>query len=325
LGDAVLLTPALRAIKERFPADSLHVLVAEEAAPLLRHLPWVERVWAYSRRRGKANWRQTWPLIRTLRRERFDLSVDFWGNDRGAIISRMCGARERLGTLQAGGFLGRRFCYTKTVMLVHGEHQCLSNFRVLAALNIAMPQQAELEIYADPALDGAAAEVLPRPAILCHVATSQPKKDWPIARWAEFHRLVVAAGHEVVFSSGVAPRERALLDEWKKLVPQAMALPATPDLPMFLAVTKRARLFVSGCTGPLHFAAGLGVPTIGLFGPTSPALWAPLGPKHQFEQAARCACSGDTAVCGSPNPCMAAITAEAVMRRVSRAFEMVTT
>ncbi len=56
----------------------------------------------------------------------------------------------------------------------------------------------------------------------------------------------------------------------KKLAPDAEILPFIPELPLFLAVLQRATLFISGDTGPLHFAAALGVPTISLFGP-SPA------------------------------------------------------
>jgi ADP-heptose:LPS heptosyltransferase len=93
-------------------------------------------------------------------------------------------------------------------------------------------------------------------------------------------------------------------------------LPVVPDLPTFLAVLKRARLFISGDTGPLHFAAGLGVPTIGLFGPSPAGKWAPLGPGHRVLQTDNCTCGGDTAVCLSASPCMAAILPEAVVRLV---------
>lgn len=71
-GDAVLMTPALRAMRERFPQSELHVLIPEEVAPLLRHLPWLNRVWPMPRRRGRMSLTQTWPVIRALRRERFD-------------------------------------------------------------------------------------------------------------------------------------------------------------------------------------------------------------------------------------------------------------
>ena len=58
------------------------------------------------------------------------------------------------------------------------------------------------------------------------------------------------------------------MDELKKLAPAAPVLPPVPELALFLALLKRAGVFISGDTGPLHFAAGLGVPTIALFGPS---------------------------------------------------------
>jgi ADP-heptose:LPS heptosyltransferase len=163
-------------------------------------------------------------------------------------------------------------------------------------------------------LAGVAAKILPRPVTLCHLATSQPKKEWPLAHWAELYRRAVAAGHELVFCTGVAPREQALLENFKQQVPGAPVLPIIADLPTFLAVLKGARLFISGDTGPLHFAAGLGVPTIGLFGPSPAGEWAPLGSQHRALQAENCACGSDTSVCLSAIPCMAAIAPEAVLR-----------
>ena len=319
LGDAALMTPALRAIRGHFPNAALNVLVAEEVAPLLQHLPGLARVWAFPRRRGKAKPSRSWPVIRALRRERFDRSIDFGGNDRGAVVSFLCGARQRLGPLWPGGFLGRRFCYTHTHRLVKGQHQSLTNLQLLSAWGIAAPDCPRIEICADPGLAKLAEQLLPRPAILCHVATSQPKKEWPLAHWAELYRRATTAGHELVFSTGITPREQALLADLKRLLPSVPALPALPDLPIFLAVLKRARLFVSGDTGPLHLAAGLGVPTIGLFGPSPACKWAPLGKQHRALQADQCSCGTDTSVCRSANPCMAAVSPEAVLRLVLEA------
>src|SRR5271154_1987429 len=93
LGDTVLLVPALRAIRDRHPDCELHVLVPEEAGPLLRHLPWLTRLWLMPRKRGRARFKQTWPVLRALRAERFDRSVDFSSNDRSAIMTFLCGAR----------------------------------------------------------------------------------------------------------------------------------------------------------------------------------------------------------------------------------------
>jgi len=83
-------------------------------------------------------------------------------------------------------------------------------------------------------------------------------------------------------------------------------------------VLKRARLFISGDTGPLHLAAGLGVPTIALFGPSSPQQWAPLGEQHRALQGAPCSCSTDSALCRAPRPCMAAISPDAVLQLIAQ-------
>jgi ADP-heptose:LPS heptosyltransferase len=73
---------------------------------------------------------------------------------------------------------------------------------------------------------------------------------------------------------------------------------------------------VSGDTGPLHFAAGLGVPTVALFGPSSAAQWRPLGRGHQVLDSGLCACGGDAPVCQSATHCLAAISPEQVLERL---------
>ena len=308
LGDAVLLTPALRALRKQFPDAELHLLVPEEIAPILRHLSWFNRVWPIPRRRGSASPGKTWPIIRALRRERFDRSVDFASNDRGAILSLLIGAKKRLGWDERGGFLGRRFCYNQRVAPETTEqHESARMMRLLAAWDIAS-DSLEPEIRSDPTLDAAAAQLLPGRAILCHIASSQPNRQWPVRHWAEFYQLAVAAGLRIVFTTAAGARERALTDELKKIAPAAPVLPAVPDLSLFLAVLKRAEVFISGDTGPLHFAAGLGVPTLSLFGPSSPSRWAPIGKLHRMLKGSPCPCGPGVSICQSADFCLAAIT-----------------
>jgi ADP-heptose:LPS heptosyltransferase len=315
-GDAVLLTPALRALHEHFPSAQLHLLVPEEVAPIFQHLPWLNRVWPMPRRRGSASLRQTWPVIRALRREHFDRSADFASNDRGAILSFLIGARHRLGRLERGGFWGRRFCYNQRVAPeTKVQHESARLAHLLSAWGI-VPSPLEAEIRSDPALAAAAEPLLPPGTILCHVASSQPKKEWPLHHWAEFYQLAAATGLRVAFTTAVGVREQQLMAELKKTLPDAPVLPAIPGLPLFLAVLNRAEVFVSGDTGPLHFAAGLGVPTISLFGPSSAAKWAPVGSRHQVLAGSPCQCDGNWAVCQNASHCLAAITPEQVFERL---------
>jgi len=190
LGDAVFITPALRALKERWPAAELHVLVAAEVAPLLENLPWIKKVWPLPRTRGQARLRETWPVIRALRRERFSRSVDFGGNDRGAILSFLSGAKIRLGESSCSPKLLKRIGYTDKFPAEQlPESWVQRHFKLLSAWSVPPPATALLEIVADPKLAVAAEKLLPGKFVLCHLATSQPKKEWPVAQWAEFYRL----------------------------------------------------------------------------------------------------------------------------------------
>jgi ADP-heptose:LPS heptosyltransferase len=177
----------------------------------------------------------------------------------------------------------------------------------------------EAEIRADPALADAAKQILPdERAIICHVASSQPKKEWPLGHWAKLHRLATAGGRKMAFTTARGEREQSLMIELKKQAPDATILPLINELPLFLAVLKRAAVFVSGDTGPLHFAAGLGVPTISLFGPSAAERWAPIGPRHQALAGTKCVCDVHLPVCTNISHCLAAITPEQVLDSLSK-------
>jgi ADP-heptose:LPS heptosyltransferase len=265
------------------------------------------------RKRGHTNAEKTWPIIRALRREHFSRSIDFAGNDRGAILSLLIGARQRLGWSQPGGFFGRKFCYNQRVVLDEKlEHESARLAHLLSAWAIK-PLSLQAAIRADPALASAAEKILPGQTVLCHIASSQPRKEWPVTHWAKFHELATAKGLRVAFTTATGEREQSLMTGLKKLAPDALVLPAISELPLFLAVVNRAAVFVSGDTGPLHFAAGLGVPTISLFGPTSPARWAPVGEQHQILTGSPCGCIANSAVCQSASHCLAAISPAQVL------------
>ncbi len=318
-GDAVLMTPALRALREHFPQSEIHLLVPAEISPLFQHLPWLTRVWAMPRRRGRASLAETWPLIRALRREKFDRSVDFAGNDRGAILSRFIGARRRLARAEGGGFFGRKFCYTERVAPEKiPQHESRLLFHVLSAWQVPPPSSFEAEIHTDPALEKSVVAPFPPRTVLCHVTTSNDKKQWPVAHWARLYQLAHAAGVNLMFSTGRGAREQQVLAEIKTIVPDAPVLPTDPNLATFLVWLKRAAVFVSGDTGPLHYAAALGVRTIGLFGPSPAAQWAPIGGQHTALQGTPCTCSGLTESCHSASHCIAAVSPAMVLERLQK-------
>ncbi|MEM9227024.1 MAG: glycosyltransferase family 9 protein [Verrucomicrobiota bacterium] len=312
LGDVAILSPSLRALKDQYPEAQLDCLVAEEAVPIIKHLPWINHVYGLPRKRGKSSLKETWPLLKQLRRNRYDLSVDFVGNDRGALVSRVIGADTRLGPDVPLGFWGRKHCYTQRISEgAMGAHEILRDLHILSALEIRPPDQIKTELVSDPSLTEWAHKQLPRGAILCHLSTSMPKKEWPIHRWVEFYHSKEALQERFVFSSGPSAREQALLDELQGAISgQLKLIRKIPDIAHLMALIDAAAGLVCGDSVPGHLAAGLKTPVLVLFGPTSVQQWEPRGDRVAWLWAGPCDCYGHPHVCQQPERCTGRIQAD---------------
>lgn len=323
LGDAVFITPALLAIKEQFPNAELHVLVAKEVAPILINIPWITKVWAMPRARGKLNLSETWPFIMSLRRENFERSVDFGGNDRAAVISFLIGAKIRTAPTNTRKRLLKRIALTQLI-----EDKDLPKPWVPRHLKLLFlawhtpePSSLRLNIVSDSTLADQAKKLLQNRTILCHVGASQSKKEWPIESWGEFYKQATDKNYDIIFSAGTSNREQAIVVEIKNRIPNAKILPKINDLNLFLAVLNEADLVIAGDTGPLHFAAGLGIKTLGLFAcENSMQEAAPNYQKHEYVSFSPCSCIGELAhfeACQSIKSCISQISVNSVLKQLS--------
>ena len=326
LGDVAVAVPAMRALKESRPGEELHILVAEEAVPIVRHLPWVTRVWGLPRKRGKAKLSKSLPLIAALRGQRFALSVDFVGNDRGALLSLLIGAKERVGLVTELGFWGRRRCYNRPVLEETipsvDVHESERHLRLLREFGADQSASCALEVHAAGSLAEEAMGLLEANSVVAHLSTSQPKKEWPVEYWRDLYVKARNAGVRVVFASGPSEREQALLGALQEIEPEAPVLGRVSSLDLYLAVLARARAFISGDTGPLHFAAGLGVPTLSLFAATDARRWAPLGEQNRCLTGSGCHCSGHAHVCIHAKPCIRTLKVESVWAELQRLLQI---
>jgi ADP-heptose:LPS heptosyltransferase len=184
----------------------------------------------------------------------------------------------------------------------------------------------QMLIVANPLLASQAKQLLQDHQIICHLGTSQKKKEWPIARWVEFYQLAIKAGYSIAFSAGNNERERDLITELKKALPDAFELPPVNDLAMYLSVLNQAKMVISGDTGPLHFAAGLCVKVIGLFGTEDSVRHAaPIYEDYELAMSTPCTCVGERSqfvTCQSPSPCMYSISAQQVFERLQERYPL---
>jgi ADP-heptose:LPS heptosyltransferase len=321
LGDTVVSIPTLVAIRQRFPDCELHAVVPEASVPLLRHHPALNRVWGVPRAPGKAQFRAYWPIIRKLRAEKFDKCVDLGGNDRSAIVMFLSGARERLGALHDQGFWGKRWLFTRPVTaLPEDRHESLRLLHTVSPWNISPPEKIQINIHTDPAVANPLQRDPSKRTIICNTGAASPKKQWPIANWARFHQLATARGYDLVYIRGVSPFEEQMTRELETLVPGAKILPKL-DLPQLLVAIKSADAAISNDTGPMHFATGLGVKTVAIFGPSLHQRWFPAGTEHRLLLAPNCECIWGTFVCRRANHCLAEITPEAVLENLESLFQ----
>lgn len=308
LGDVAIAVSALRALREAYPNAELHFLVSEETVPVVEHIPWIHKIWGYPRKKEQGTKRKALSMIRSLRKEKFDLSIDFVGNDRGAWISLLIGAKIRLGPVAPKGFWGRKYCYTHRVAEVPNDmHETERELQLLSQIGIPRPSSTQPELYSDPKLREYAKRVLPAEAILCHISASSASKEWPVDKWVEFYKQSPELQERLVFTSGASKREKSLLEDLHAVIPEARIIKwlefpersneqeeklheelywtvikgrkirEIPSIAEPMALIDACDAVICGDTFTSHAAAGLGTPLVVLFGPTLPRQWSPQG------------------------------------------------
>lgn len=282
LGDVVLTTPALRALARGHGGTPLDVATERPYAALLAGLPCVSRVWPMGR--GAA---ETARLAAAVRRERYDLVVDFFGNPRTALVTRASRAPRRFGY----DLRGRRGAYTQTVpravVPARGEREYAAAVHVRLALAAGGADDGDTAAVSIPAAARAeAGRVLaasgladPGRAIGLVAAGTWATKTWPWSEAAVFARGLMDAGREVLALTG--PTESRVAAALAQLAPGIRLLPPC-DVAALAAVIERLGAVVGTDSGPRHLAAALGVPTFAWFGPTHPDTWSPPGVSHGF-------------------------------------------
>ncbi|HLH24970.1 MAG TPA: lipopolysaccharide heptosyltransferase II [Chloroflexota bacterium] len=278
LGDLVFAAPALAALRAAYPAAELTLLTLPYTRPLATLIPGVDRTLALdvNRYRRPAGWRhlgEVLALVRQLRTARFDLCLALHGRPAGAL-ALLSGARYRVGyAAHAYPFAfnlpapGRRYERRQ-----HEVEYCLDLARRVGANGPPVPRLTA------PATDYRVPGLAPgeRYLVLHPGASNGSAKRWPATAWGQLaHAAARELGLRVVLSGGAG--ERALVAAVAAGA-RASAVPLVgTSLLELAALLAGAEAVVSGDTGPLHVAAALGRPVLGIYGPTDPVQTGPLG------------------------------------------------
>jgi len=304
MGDIIHSLPAAAALRQAFPEIMMGWLIEERWAELLCTLPTprsgprspqrplVERIHTVSTKRWRAEpfslqtWERVAASLSDLRAAKYEIAVDLQGAVRSSLLARWSGAPVVYGAAQPRENLASMF-YTRPV-ITEGEHvveqnrslaEAVAGRGLMSQLSHSLTPEAQLPL--DPDAERQCDDWLNERGIL-NFALLNPgagwgAKQWPAERYGDVARQLGAEGVKSLINVGpneedVAARVKAASGD--------RAETFIGSLSQLIALTRRARLFIGGDTGPMHLAAALKIPVVGIFGPTNPARNGPFGTRN---------------------------------------------
>ena len=295
VGDVLRALPMVEALRRSFPSIHLAWIVEELSYPLLEGHRSLDQVLRFPRRQWSGLARRPWmmagmvrDLRGRLRDERYSVAVDLQSSFKSGLLTRLSGARRRVG-FSPGHCRELSFLFTNEWVPLSSPwlNRVDRNLEMAASLG-ATTGAATMTLEETPEEASAATALLSAlapeggPVVLLSPGTSrrQAFKMWPPAHYARLASLMHSSlGIRPIVVWG--PGEERLAQESAGQGDHAARMAPSTSLRLLAALLRRATLFVGADTGPMHLAWAVGCPVLALFGPTDPRLNAPLGSGHR--------------------------------------------
>ncbi len=274
IGDIVLTTPVIDSLREKFPDSEIHYLGDKEGVALLENNPALDRIIPYDFNSPSAT--EQVKVSMALRRQKYDVAIDLFGNPRSALVIFLSGARMRIG----GAFGWRRRTFTHPMLIRERLTAVMFHLKYLQPLGIeAEPRPTK--IFLDAAeIAEARRELLAqgldagKPLVGLHIGATWPAKVWPAKNFARLTDLVTEwLGVQVLVTRG--PKDGNYFEEFKGAVRSRFMDFAPGGLRKLAAALSCCDVYVSNDAAPMHISAAVGTPTVGIFGPGEPDIWFP--------------------------------------------------
>ena len=327
LGDFALLTPALGALRRRFPAARIALLAPPAAEELLREsglvdevipivMPWTAEEGKYAL--GRYDRRKLWQRFRALRARRFDVALSARMDLRDNLVMALAGVRRRVGFDYGGG------AYMLTDALPPGDGHRAEDWLALTTHLGAPAGDGALTLRVSEEEQAWASQWLAERGIGTgdilagiHPGASAAVRRWQADRFATVAQRAIASGARALIFEPHQPGASA----W----PDGSVLAPATSLRQFMALLERCDVVVCNDSGPMHIAAALGVATVSVFTAQRPDWYAPQGREHAFAIVPGFACRPCFDACVFSEPyCNSTLGVERVLPLVDQALARVT-
>ncbi|MCX7970209.1 MAG: glycosyltransferase family 9 protein [Negativicutes bacterium] len=278
IGDLLLVTPVLAFLRQKLPSAHLALVTASDLARLVAGCPWLDELILLDKRGRHANWLEFWRLIRSIRQRHYHLCINLHGNERATVLSVLSGAGKVIGYSSPG--LGVFFsrCYPNLKRCMHQVH---SHFSVVCdwfgwdrSETAGWPSRIFIRRGNRREADGRG------PVVAINPGGSWPTKRWPAENFAAVAEWLLERGMSVVWLGSQADRE-LVADITSRIADRRSAmtiLTGRLDLGQLAEVLAGCDLMMTTDSGPMHVAAAVGTPVVGLFGPSPVLGFYPYGP-----------------------------------------------
>lgn len=282
LGDLLFQMPALELLRERYPEALITCVAPERCREILEAHPAVSGFLGFDEKNTHRSWLSRWMFLRELRKVRpWDQGYLFHRSRSRALLLALAGVKERIGFGK-----GRKLFLTRSLPEPSQPlHQLDYFFDMMQKAGFKVPEEKVYRFYYKEEDMRSAEELLKKNGIekgaryFCfHLGANWEPKRWPVAHFAflaetihEKWRLPVV----VTGSSNDAPLLEGLLRGIRKA--KIIPLVGQTSLRVAACIYKHAVCLVTGDSGPMHIASGVGATVVALFGPTDPNLTGPRG------------------------------------------------
>jgi len=283
IGDVVHALPVAVALRRRYP--HLHITwVAEDwTAPLLRGHPAIDRVVTFPTMRYRSagpRWVRSFMVAaRSLRRERYDISLDLQGLMKSAVVAALARAPMRVG--MDGQREGAQLV-SRPLPVHSGRLHVVEDYLRCAEYLGAAPTPVAFALPVQPEATASIARLLSAmgvpqatPLIVINPSASALERTWAVPRWAQLASELSHTGTLIVVGNAA---QRVRHTELTRQVAQGRPiydLTGRTTLAELVALLDRCTIHIAPDTGSAHIAAALGRPVVGLYGPTTPWRKAP--------------------------------------------------
>jgi predicted lipopolysaccharide heptosyltransferase III len=276
IGDTVLATPSLFALKRFLPNVTLDILVEDWVAPLLNNHPHVDNVIILERNGLMARAR----VARELRAANYDVVYNLHGGTTATFLTRATGARHRVG-FESYQYAQLHNHQAPSPLLLWGQQKAHSVEQQLALLGwtgVPVTDRPRTQLGVSPkATDTinrllAESGLIDQKIVLIHPAAAFATKQWAVENFAFVANYLAERGFAPVAIA--APNEKPLLERLRSETSAKITI-FDLSLPEVTALAARSQLFVGNDSGIAHIAAAVGTPAVVIFGSSNVAHWRP--------------------------------------------------